>query len=230
MRGRNIALLTAMSVVATVSVGALNRIQPRNALPDVRVSRGGRPALPLKSHLSERPALLLWRKGNVSTEDCEALSKLSAQIAKANLTLVLFVPDVRSGCVPDSSYIVDTPRTSAVAFGLHEVGSEKWRAVIVDTSGIVRLMRDFQAEHVSKAYEFASAWEAGRLSFITNCGHCHGDDGSDTSYPNVKTMAGISTRMKPDQILEGGQTFGAVDTASWTPSLKEAVLLYIEAR
>lgn len=34
--------------------------------------------------------------------------------------------------------------------------------------------------------------------------------------------------MKPDQILEDGQTFGAVDTASWTASLREAVLLYIE--
>jgi hypothetical protein len=34
--------------------------------------------------------------------------------------------------------------------------------------------------------------------------------------------------MKPDQILEGEQTFGAVDTASWAASLKEAVLLYIE--
>jgi hypothetical protein len=41
-------------------------------------------------------------------------------------------------------------------------------------------------------------------------------------------MAGIATRMKPDQILEGGQNFGAVDTAAWTSSLKEAVLLYIE--
>ena len=53
-------------------------------------------------------------------------------------------------------------------------------------------------------------------------------NGSDTSYPNVKTMAGISTRMKPDRILEGGQMFGAVDIANWSASLKEAVLLYIE--
>jgi hypothetical protein len=113
---------------------------------------------------------------------------------------------------------------------MDDVGHDIWRAVIVDTSGIVRVVRDIRAGGTSlkEAHELASTWEAGRLSFITNCGHCHGDDGSDTSYPNVKTMAGISTRMKPDQILEGGQTFGAVDTASWTASLKEAVLLYIE--
>ena len=129
MRG-HIALYAAMVVVATVSVGALNQIQSRNALPDVMVSRDARPALPLKSHLSESPALLLLRKGDVSTQDCESLSMLSAQIAKPNLTLVLFVPDVRSGRGPDSAYIVDTPRTSAVAFGVDEVGSEKWRAVI----------------------------------------------------------------------------------------------------
>ena len=104
------------------------------------------------------------------------------------------------------------------------------RAILVDNSGIVRLVRSITADPagLDGARQLAVDWEAGRLSFITNCGYCHGDDGSDTSYPSVKTMAGISTRMKPDQILEGGQTFGAVDTASWTASLKEVVLLYVE--
>jgi hypothetical protein len=45
-------------------------------------------------------------------------------------------------------------------------------------------------------------------SVITGCGHtATGANGSDMSYPNVTGIAGISTRMKPDHILEGGQIF-----------------------
>jgi hypothetical protein len=173
---------------------------------------------------------LLLRRGAVAVGECEALSKLSTDLAKANLNLVLHVPDSRHGCAPDSAYRVDSPRNSASSIAIDDVGPDIWRAVIVDTSGFVRIVRDIRTGGLGlkEAHELASTWEAGRLSFITNCGHCHGDDGSDRSYPNIKTMAGISTRMKPDRILEGGQDFGAVDTASWTASLKEAVLLYIE--
>lgn len=174
MRRRQIALLAAMLVVATASVGAPNRIQPRNALPEVKVSRGGGTALALKSRLSERPALLLLRRGAVSMQECKTLSKLSGDVTKANLTLILSVPDAHQGCVPDGACKVETSLTAVAAVGGNDFGPEVWRVIIVDTSGIVRVVRDIPAGGIglNKVHELASTWEAGRLSFITNCGHC----------------------------------------------------------
>lgn len=106
------------------------------------------------------------------------------------------------------------------------VPANNWRVIIVDTSGIVRLVR--KVELIDSVQRVALAWEGGRLAFATHCGHCHGDDGTDTSYPNTKSLGGIVTRMTHEKILEGGQMFGSVDTAIWPPSLKEAVRLYIE--
>ena len=65
--------------------------------------------------------------------------------------------------------------------------------------------------------------DADRL--ITNCGHCHGNDGADTSYTGIKSLARSSRRLTGEQILEGGQQFGAVDMSSWSASAKEALLL-----
>ena len=62
-------------------------------------------------------------------QDCEALAKLSADIKKANLTLVLSVPEARQGCVPDGAYTVETSPTPAAALGVDEGGSDRWRAM-----------------------------------------------------------------------------------------------------
>jgi hypothetical protein len=149
-------------------------------------------------------------------------------LQQSNLELAVDLDSAEGHCVPATAYVVRPTGPDSPLRRNLEPGS--WRVIIIDSGGIVRVVRSIKAQPAGlhAARQLAADWEAGRLSFSTNCGHCHGDDGSDTSYPNVKTMAGIFTRMKPDQILEGGQTFGAVDTASWTASLKEAVLLYIE--
>jgi cytochrome c553 len=218
-----VALVSLMAVAA-----AMEPLAPRLKVPDVTVSRGKEKPASIRSRVSDRAILILALTGSLSKQHCDALSRAARALEQSNLALAVDMDSAEDGCLPETAYAVrSTGRDSPVRRNL-EPGS--WRAILVDNSGIIRLVRSLTANAagLDAARQLAADWEAGRLSFITNCGHCHGDDGSDTSYPNVKSMAGIAIRMKPDQILEGGQTFGTVDTASWTPSLKEAVLLYIE--
>ena len=99
--------------------------------------------------------------------------------------------------------------------------------MIVDTTAVIRLIRpvDANEDGISKAAATAVEWEGGRQSFITQCGHCHGSDGADTSYAGIKTFARISKRMSDQRILEGGQEFGAVDMTSWSKSAKDVFVV-----
>jgi mono/diheme cytochrome c family protein len=108
-----------------------------------------------------------------------------------------------------------------------EAADARWWLVIVDVDRRVRLIRAFPKENVKQLAAVAKQWNAGRQSFSTHCGHCHGDDGADTSYPNSKTLAGISQRLTPEQIIEGGENFGAVSVSTWSKADIDSLLLYI---
>ena len=40
-------------------------------------------------------------------------------------------------------------------------------------------------------------------------------------------MAGITTRMSDEKILEGGESFGAVSISSWTKAEVNSLLLFV---
>jgi mono/diheme cytochrome c family protein len=219
----------AVLLISVVAVAApMEPLVLRMKVPDVTVTRGKEEPVSIRSRVSDRAILVVALTGSIAQKNCDALSRLAFALEQSNVSLAVEIDADEDLCIPATAYAVrPTGPDSPLGRNL-EPGS--WRAIMVDNFGIVRLIRSTTADPagLDAARQLAADWQAGRYSFITNCGHCHGDDGSDMSYPNVKTMAGISIRMKPDQILEGGQMFGAVDTANWSASLKEAVLLYIE--
>ncbi|MCX6593305.1 MAG: hypothetical protein NTZ56_17460 [Acidobacteria bacterium] len=108
--------------------------------------------------------------------------------------------------------------------------AEKPLAVLVDASQIVRLIvpLDPAGGTIPAAVTNAARqWAAGRDAFVTHCGHCHGDDGLETTYANIKTMKAISTRLTDQKILDGAAEFGAVEVSSWSPQQRADLLLFI---
>ncbi len=158
----------------------------------------------------------------MKASSCSELAKAATKLAGERVRL-LSVEPIAERC-PDIPKIY---RPAAIEIEQPSAGSP--RMMIVDTTAVIRLIRpvDANADGISRAAAKAVEWEGGRQSFITQCGHCHGNDGADTSYIGIKTLERISKRMRDQRILEGGQEFGAVDMTNWSQSAKDALLLYI---
>jgi cytochrome c553 len=171
------------------------------------------------------PVTLLWRKAPISEDDCETLEKANSRLAGDRLRLIVLSTG-KHPCSEKAQHIFQVqPSEIAIPDG----SGSSWFLAIADPYGIVRVVRSLSRGRagIEQATTIATDWEGGRQSFITNCGHCHGNDGADLSYAGIKTLAGISRRMTGEQILEGGQQAGAVDMTAWSQSAKDALLLYI---
>ncbi|MBL8239985.1 MAG: hypothetical protein JNM66_21360 [Bryobacterales bacterium] len=102
-------------------------------------------------------------------------------------------------------------------------------ALIADEKGVIRYERTLPVSvaGMSTLGSDLVAWEQGRGSFAGHCGHCHGDDGAGTFFQGIKSMAGITTRMSDQKILEGGESFGAVSISTWTKAEVDSFLLFV---
>lgn len=79
----------------------------------------------------------------------------------------------------------------------------------------------------------AAEWELGRATYLARCARCHGEDGGDTSYPEIRTLKGIGRRLSreeirarlhakgagPELVLIRGETFTAAEV--------EALISYV---
>jgi cytochrome c553 len=50
--------------------------------------------------------------------------------------------------------------------------------------------------------EMRSIYEAGKQGFESACVRCHGDDGDDDGYPNIRKLSGIGNRLTQGEITE----------------------------
>lgn len=55
----------------------------------------------------------------------------------------------------------------------------------------------------------ADLLKRGQTLYAAHCARCHGDDGSDTSYPNIKPIADVTRRMSPREVIEKSKGFVA---------------------
>jgi len=103
------------------------------------------------------------------------------------------------------------------------------RAVILDSGGVVRLDEIFHAslDQIKGMADKLITWHQDGQSFAFHFGHCHDDDGANTSHAGRKTLVGISTRMSDAKIVEGGEMFGAVSVYARKERDVEPLLLFI---
>jgi cytochrome c553 len=175
-----------------------------------------------------KPSALVFAAPGAGPLACPAVERAFEKVTAFGLAVTLIHPAERKPCpgLPDSGWSAypDTLKPELLGIGPDR---PELRLVIVDATGHVRLAQSFSTGEWPQLADVAVAWNAGRQAFELHCGHCHGDDGADLSYANIKSLHRISDRLSPAKIIQGGQDFGAVDLASWSTREIDALLLFI---
>ena len=99
----------------------------------------------------------------------------------------------------------------------------------IDREGVIR--RVWQQVSPSAMGEnlrdFAKKWRKGRGVYLAHCARCHGADGNETGYTNIKTLGGIGNRLNEEEILRATQATGLVDFSQLTSEEVEALIAYV---
>jgi alkyl hydroperoxide reductase subunit AhpC len=77
--------------------------------------------------------------------------------------------------------------------------------------------------------EFARAWKKGQAIYQGQCARCHGDDGNDTSYAQIRTLGGIGNRLAEEELLKATEATGIVDLSRFTQEELRALMTYVAA-
>lgn len=162
-----------------------------------------------------------------SRSECEAEEKawtpIRARLSGLKVGLLLF-SEKQSGCGPTLEVLSDGTGEAVAFFQFSGRGH-----ALVDEDGSLRWVRTSSelAQHTADVTAAVGLWDIGRVTFEVECGHCHGSDGLDMSYPNIKTMAGITRRMDRETILRRAAEAGAVDIGKFSPQEKDGLYLFL---
>ena len=215
MAAKAAAIVAAILSLAVLCFGAIRRGDP----PPAVMLRDGATRIKLEEIAGDMSVLLLSPPDVLAPADCLALSNARDQLARNRITLVI-VATSYGDCAASKERFLMVAGVEDIRklFADAPEGKPRWRSVIADPFKTVRDMGTFppSANAIASIGKRAADWESGRQIFSGACGHCHGDDGADTSYVGIKTLAGISQRLSGEAILDGGRQFGAVDMATWS--------------
>lgn len=229
MAVRNFARYCAMAISMLGAAASIDDVEVGRPLPPITVGNRGQPVR-LDRIAGDAPIAVMLRATPITNGDCEPLYRASEKLAGDKVRLVVLNIG-QQPCMAKPNIVFPADATQLVAM-FPPGGSlkESWLLVVADPDGIVRVVKPFPggSDGIGRATGMAATWEYGRQSFITNCGHCHGNDGGDTSNTGIKTLVGISRRLTGEQILTGGQQFGGVDMSAWSQSARDQLLFYIE--
>jgi cytochrome c553 len=224
---RRLAALGASLGLALVGFASVKRGDP---LPSMTLRDGGK-RLKLAEITGDGSLVLLSPAAVLTSAECASLIEARRKLAGDRVKLVV-VTTSETNCTASKEglFMVAPAGDVSRLFGEHSGGETSWLMVIADPFKTVRHLAAVpaSANAIAALVDTADNWEGGRQIFSGACGHCHGDDGADTSYVGIKTLAGISQRLSREAILDGGRQFGAVDMTGWSSETKAALLLYIE--
>jgi len=168
-----------------------------------------------------------------------------SQLAKtpAGLALLVYIP-ARTCQDVVTLYEENRKAASALRVALVPVADEKCREQIrsipvlfaargIDPnalgflieSGILR--RIIRTDQVGRMLAEVSSWQGGRQIYEAQCARCHGLDGTDTNYPEIKSLAGIGNRATESKIIEMTELTGAVDLNALTQKDRQALAAYV---
>ena len=92
-------------------------------------------------------------------------------------------------------------------------------------NGILR--RIIRTDRVNRMLAEISLWQGGRQIYDAQCARCHGLDGTDSNYPEIKSLAGIGNRATESKIIEMTELTGAVDLHALTEKDRQALAAYV---
>jgi cytochrome c553 len=161
----------------------------------------------------------------LSVEQCSELKRQADEARRFGLAVTIArIPNV-AACGPDAA----AEAGPALSGKLKRREQSAAAVLVLDDGGIVRLHFDASAEDLGqkRVQRELVMWEQGRQAFSVHCGHCHGDDGADTTYAGIKTLAGIATRMSTEKILDDGEQFGLVPISSWSQQDRDVLMQFV---
>ena len=193
------------------------------------------PSLPDAGRRNGQTAVIFLPTGN--TASCrswlDALEQLRSQLGKRNVLITAVVPDSEAKW---QAVCPDTPQTVSVVYdpdrnvaNLYGTAQGQRVGILTDEQGIVR--RIVRASGVS---QFAStlagdikAWEEGKGIYEATCARCHGSDGANTGYAEIKTLNGIGNRMDEAEIIRRTSLTSNVDLSSFNDARFRALAIYV---
>ena len=101
---------------------------------------------------------------------------------------------------------------------------------LIDKDGwIRRIERKVRPEtHAEDMIDLIRKWKSGRAIYSVYCARCHGDDGNETGYPDIKKLGGIGNRLTtPAQITKATAASGLVDLDAIGQKNLEALAIYV---
>lgn len=154
-----------------------------------------------------------------------------AEAAKSTPVAVVTAPAKGAGDLAERRVELERATENRhLRVSLGEAGTGKrWRVVMVDKGGLVRLVREFETSEWAEIPGLLRQWESGRTDFVAYCGgSCHGEDGSNTTYAGgIKSLVGISLRRPGMEMITSAQLAGSI-VAGWLKERVEALLLFME--
>jgi mycoredoxin-dependent peroxiredoxin len=113
--------------------------------------------------------------------------------------------------------------------GNQKEGSAEPVTFLIDKDSIIRRIErnGKPATHGQELVEVVKKWQRGKGVYGGYCARCHGEDGNETSYPNIKQLGGIGNRLTERQILEATAATGVVNLQALTQEELEALAIYV---
>jgi mono/diheme cytochrome c family protein len=100
--------------------------------------------------------------------------------------------------------------------------------VFVDEDGSVRrIARSTGPEFIEGFAADVRAWDEGKGIYESSCARCHGVDGANTTYAEIKTLNGIGNRMDETEIIRRTSLTANVDLSSFNDSRFRALAIYV---
>lgn len=105
--------------------------------------------------------------------------------------------------------------------------NENRMGVLIDENGVTRRVVRTNVEFERTLADGVRLWIDGKAVYDAQCARCHGADGSETTYPEIKSLLGIGNRLSESEILRRTSLTGAVDMSGWTERQSQALAVYV---
>lgn len=76
-------------------------------------------------------------------------------------------------------------------------------------------------------YRRADQWHEGQRLYGLYCARCHGPDGTDTSYPNIKRLDGIGATLDEREIIDNTRATAFVNIDALPRDEREALAVFV---
>lgn len=221
------SLTTSLAALLSFGQSRPTALQPGRVAPDFELIDARGVKRSLADLLKQQPLILVLCFGDTQRMELqlEAVREAGRQMETV-ATVAAVVPQARLFDPPGSAVLLNDPdRHLAKKFGLDDESTGRW--VLIDSARKIRRAGEYFGLDADQLVSIVQSWRRGKTIYEGACARCHGQDGTDTSYPNIKTLGGIGSRMSEEEIIDATEATGVVDLSSLSSADLKALAAYV---